>query len=219
MYKCVLFDMDGTLVNSYEGIAAAYRWTFAQMGKPFPGGDFVQKAIGAPLHAVFAQLCGWKEEEAGRAVCCYRDYYEREGKKCFTVYDGMEETLRGLRAQGCFLGIATLKKESFARDILKQANLLPWFHAVCGTDRQDRFTKADLIERGRWAAGVSREETVLVGDSIFDLEGAEEAGVAFLAVTYGFGFRTPQSRRALSPRWTAHTPGEILKRLAGEGLR
>ena len=212
MYKCVLFDMDGTLVNSYEGIYRAYRQAFACLGLPFLGDAFVQTAIGAPLPFVFEHLCGMSRERAVQAIRCYREYYAKQGWRQVQVYDGMRETLGELKEAGCFLATATLKKETFAKQILQETGLLSLFDAVCGMDEDDRLTKADLIRRGMEAAGALPEETVLVGDSEFDLAGAGQAGIDFLAVTYGFGFRTPQARAQLNGRMQAESPRNIAAR-------
>ena len=133
-YQCVLFDMDGTLVDSYQGIFHAYRRTMEQMGRTFGGDDFVRRAIGAPLLWVFESLCGMDRAQAERAAAVYRAYYADRGKHEARVYDGMEETLGRLKAAGCFLGAATLKKERFAREMLEEQGILPCFDAVCGMD-------------------------------------------------------------------------------------
>ena len=217
MYSCVLFDMDGTLVDTYEGIFHAYRWTMEQLGLPFEGEPFVRTAIGAPLLYVFEDLCGMNRETARKAVSLYRDYYARKGRHQLRLYDGMEQALRQLKQAGCFLGTATLKKESFAKEILEELGLSPYFDAVCGMDEDDRLTKADLIRRGMEAAGANQSETVLVGDSEFDITGAREAGVDFLAVTYGFGFRGPDARKALAADMTAESPLAVARLLLTPG--
>lgn len=212
--RCILFDMDGTLVDSYEGIYNAYRWAMEQAGRPFGGHAFVKKAIGAPLMQVMTQLCGMDQAQARQAVGDYRAYYARLGKRQAKAYPGMEETLRRLKEAGCFVGAATLKNEGFAKEILQQLGLAPYFDIVCGMDQDDRLTKAALIRRCMAAAGALAEETVLVGDSAFDAQGAKEAGVKFLAVTYGFGFRQPEELQKYGISNPARSPGEILQKLS-----
>ncbi len=197
MAKCVVFDMDGTLVNSFEGIFHAYRWAFQKLGRPFPGEVFVQKAVGAPPKLVFERFCGMDPDTAAQAVGHYRQYYAEKGQYQATVYAGMAEALRSLRDAGCLLGVATLKNEGFARDMLSRLGLLAHFHTVCGMDADDRLTKAALLRRCMQRMKSAPEETVLVGDSAFDLQGAGEAGAAFLPVTYGFGFQSREEREAL----------------------
>lgn len=216
-YRCVLFDMDGTLVDSYEGIFHAYRWTMEQMGREFGGDGFVRRAIGAPLLWVFENLCGMDQPSAEQAAARFRAYYAREGKHQVKVYDGMEETLRRLKAAGCFLGTATLKREPFAKEILKEQGLLSYFDVVCGMDAGDHLTKADLVRRCMQAAKSEKEDTVLVGDSKFDAAGAKEAGVAFLAVTYGFGFHDRENPGDYGAVMIAEDAGVIADLLCTEG--
>ena len=213
MYKCILFDMDGTLVNSYAGIYHAYRYAFEALGLPFGGEAFVRRAIGAPLPQVFSQLAGVQPDTVPQAVELYRDYYARRGKHEVEVYSGMAQTLRQLKEAGSFLGVATLKKEDFAREMLESCGILRCFDTVCGMDAADSLTKADLLRRGMQCAGAAPEDTVLVGDSEFDIAGAKKAGVDFLAVTYGFGFHGAELLQQYGiTRW-ADMPQEIPQRL------
>lgn len=217
MYNCVLFDMDGTLVDSYEGIFHAYQWTLEALGRPFGGDCFVRRAIGAPLPWVFRELCGMDEGETARAVRQYRRYYKERGQRETKAYEGMGEALRQLRQAGRRLGVATLKKEAFAKEILERLGLLVYFDVVCGVDENDRETKADLIGRCLRQIGSRPEETVLVGDSVFDAVGAQEAGIACLAVTYGFGFQTAAERAHPAVCRIADTPADIVRLLAPAG--
>lgn len=210
MYKCILFDMDGTLVNSHEGIYHAYQAAFAAVKRTFPGETFVRNAIGAPLPQAFAKLAKLTVPETKRAVKAYREYYQSKGKDEAYVYPEIQETLRLLKDNGCFLAVATLKRESFAVEMLERLELLPRMDVVCGADENDSFTKADLIRMGMKKAGVGEKETLLVGDTHYDARGAGETGVDFLAVTYGFGFRTTREAKEAGARWTARSAAEIL---------
>ncbi len=213
MYNCILFDMDGTLVDSYPGISRAYQAAFEKMGRAWQGNSFVRRAIGAPLPFVFRELCGMSEADTLQAVSYYRAYYEEKGRHELGVYPGMEETLRRLKGTGRFLGTATLKKEKFAKEILEEQGLLCYFDAVCGMDEGDRFTKSDLIRRCMEQAKAEPRETILVGDSEFDAEGARQAGVEFLAVTYGFGFQDKESWGKRGIHNVAESPSDIWAKL------
>ncbi|MGI5894059.1 MAG: HAD family hydrolase [Candidatus Merdivicinus sp.] len=215
-YSCVLFDMDGTLVDSYQGIFESYRWTMQRMNREFGGDAFVQRAIGAPLIWVFRELCDMSFSEAEQAAACYREYYAAKGKHQIRVYDGMKETLLQLQKADCRLGVATLKSEQFAKEILAEQGLLHIFDTVCGMDTGDHFSKADLIQRCIRILGSRREETILVGDSAFDAEGARETGIAFLAVTYGFGFRSRIEAAEFS-EIIADTTGKIFEKICLSG--
>lgn len=211
MYKCIVFDLDGTLIDTFEGIDKAYQWAFARLNREYPGEFFVRHAIGAPLPQVFEKRCGMSAAETAAAVQAYRTYYGKSGKYEATVYTGMEEALRTLKAANLFLGVATLKNDTFARDILRHFSLFPYFDAIHGTDGKDTLTKADLIYRCMRDIGATETETVLVGDSPYDAQGAKAAGVDFLAVTYGFGFSgsDDESAQALKNARLAGDPRDI----------
>ncbi len=209
MYHCILFDMDGTLVNSYEGIFQSYEYTFRELGLPFAGERFVQYAIGRTLPFVFQTLCGMEPEQSQHAIKIYRDYYARKGQYRTQAYEGMEQTLRTLKKSGKFLGVATLKKEEFAREILTRLGLATLFDCICGMDENDSLSKAQLADRCRLLSQAPKEGTILVGDTLSDAEGAQKAGISFLAVTYGFGLSQQEELLCSKAKWAAHTPAQI----------
>ena len=209
MYRCILFDMDGTLVNSYEGIFHSYEHTLNKLGTPFAGESFVKNAIGRTLPFVFEQLCGMDREQALHAIQIYRDYYAKQGQYELSAYEGIERMLRTLKQSGKFLGVATLKKEEFARAILKRLGLSSLFDCICGMDEEDTLSKTELLRRCRQISSFPKEETILVGDTISDAAGAHEAGISFLAVTYGFGFQQEGELSKNRVKWIAQTPFQV----------
>ena len=214
MYKCILFDMDGTLVNSYEGIYNSYEYAFKKMNIEFKGKEFVENAIGAPLILTLENLCNMKKDEILKAVEYYRNYYNEKGKSQVKAYNGIKETLEKLKNNGYLLGVATLKRENFAKEILKNLNLLSNFDIVCGMDEKDSLTKADIIKNCISELNIKKEEAILVGDSEFDLKGAKEAGVDFLALTYGFGFRDREKLNKFNIEIFAENAYEISEKIS-----
>lgn len=209
MAPCVIFDMDGTLVDSYPGILQSYRYAFGALGLPFPGEGFVRSALGKPLLSVFRVGCGLPGPEAREAVRLYREHYRRRGREMAPLYPGVWEMVGELRRKGYFLGIATLKQEDFARDILTRVGLLPCFAMVQGMDSQDSRTKGEMLRCCRKAAGALPGQTVLVGDSPEDGAAAREAGAAFVAAGYGYGCWTPESLQEAGALGLAGSPGEV----------
>lgn len=189
MYKCILFDMDGTLVNTYEGIYNSYQFAFEKMNLKFEKEKFVGAVIGAPLLSVFENVVGLSKDKAFEAMKHYRYYYSQKGKDEACLYPMMKECLEQLKNAGYLLGVATLKRENFALQILKDLNIYNYFNVICGIDDNDSLSKTDLLNMAMDKLKVSPKETILVGDSEYDLLGAEEATIDFMAVLYGFGFK------------------------------
>jgi len=213
MYKCILFDMDGTLVDTYEGIFNAYAYALDKMGLEFGGRTFVDQAIGSPLLMVFKEYFSLSNENAQKAVEYYRDYYAEKGIKEAQLYKGMNETLQTLKKNGVLLGVATLKRETFAKEILKALNIATFFDVVYGIDEKDKLSKADLLEKCVATLNVSKKDTILVGDSHFDAQGAQKAGVDFMAVLYGYGFKEAHLDDYDSCRLISKSVSEISKKL------
>lgn len=209
MYKCALFDMDGTLVNTYRGIFNSYKYAFDKIGIEFQGEKFVGKVIGAPLLSVFRETIGLSEEKAVQAVEYYRNYYSEYGKKESQIYEGVKESLVSLKEQGYFLGVATLKREIFAKEILSDLGIIQYFDVVCGIDEKDQLTKADLLNKCLSELKVDKNDTILIGDSEYDAEGAEQVGIDFMAVTYGFGFKSNESLRGNRIKLIAESGAEL----------
>lgn len=189
MYKNIIFDMDGTLVNTYEGIFNSYQYAITKMGLDFGGDEFVKKVIGTPLKKVFLEEIGLSEEAATEAVKIYRTYYQEKGKKEACLYNGMAEVLKALKERGCKICIATLKKEQFAKEIVEDMGIAEFFDVVYGIDEKDSYTKANLILKCIEYVKGEKKDSILIGDSEYDFLGAKEVGIDFMAVTYGFGFK------------------------------
>lgn len=119
MYRCVLFDMDGTLIDSYTGIFHAYQWAVQQSGIGFPGDALVRQAIGAPLPYAFETLCGMDSDTTKQAVQQYREYYARKGWHEVSVYPGIEAALKQLKRLGVFYWDSNAKKRAFCKENFK----------------------------------------------------------------------------------------------------
>jgi len=118
-WDTVLFDMDGTLTDSLEGIVKSVSYALERLGRELPPRDTLTAFIGPPLHESFSAICGMDEAETERAVCEFRDYFARRGWAENVPYEGMAEFLAALHAAGLRLIVATSKPESFARKILE----------------------------------------------------------------------------------------------------
>lgn len=186
-YRHYIFDLDGTLADTSEGIYDAYRFTFEKMGMPLTDFDLLNGVIGAPLLDNFTERFGLPEEIAREAISIYRERYAQVGVKLVEVYPEIEELLCYLKKAGYRISVATMKRTDLARAILRRSGLLQYFHGVFGMDAQDSLTKADLIRLCMERSNCLPCQTILVGDSFSDFEGAEECGISFIGAGYGLG--------------------------------
>ena len=131
--KCVIFDLDGTLTQSEEGIWNCVRYTAEQMGCPVPDAETLRKFIGPPLDYSFQTWMGMSEEQADEATRVYRSRYQTVGLFENRVYPGIRRLLRGLKAQGYWVAIATGKPQSPSERIVEHFGLSPWIDRVVGS--------------------------------------------------------------------------------------
>ncbi len=199
----VLFDLDGTLTQSEEGIWNSFRHAARTMGLPEPDAATLRKCIGPPLVWSFQNYMGLSEADAWRAQGIYRERYTTVGLFENRVYPGIRNVLRTLRAQGARMGIVTGKPEESTRRILDHFGILRYFERIsCATD--GHAEKDQLILQVVPGGG---DRVWMVGDRRFDAEGGRLAGVHTIGVTYGYG--SEEELRAAGAERIARTPDEI----------
>ena len=211
-YSVMLWDMDGTLINSAEGVTGSAKLAMRELGlKPLPEGRLTE-FIGPPLHWSFENLCGLSPEAAQAAIPVYRKYYV-EGGGIFRaeVYDGIIEVLRRSKEAGIRHAIATNKKQELAEKVCEHFGLLPYISLVEGSDAAGLRTKPDMMLACLEKLGASREEALMIGDSHYDGDGAKNAGISFLPAMYGFGFHKENDLDAIPHIGYAMQPLDILK--------
>lgn len=163
--------------------------------------------------SVFKDKLSLCDSDAFKAVNYYREYYALSGKDELCIYEGIEETLQNFKEENLLLGVATLKRESFAKQILDKLDLSKYFDSICGIDDDDSLTKTDLICKCLKYLKTDNKTAILVGDSEYDKKGAQEAGIAFMAVTYGFGYRKDNIIKDNNIKFTADTGYEIFSKI------
>ncbi len=215
-YKAVIFDMDGTLVNTYRGIFNSYTHAAKQMGLLLPDDALVGAAIGAPLSEVFAKKFGLDEEAVRTAVTHYRSYYATNGFREIEMYEGMDKLLSYLKDNGYKLAVATLKREDFALAIVKDLGISELFDVVYGIDDKDELTKSDIINKCLGTLDIAPQDALYVGDSFYDAVGSAQSGLDFAAVTYGFGFKSEADVKDYSYSCCADKATEIIDWLEAE---
>ncbi len=209
-YDHILFDLDGTLIESAESVRVSLAFTMQRLGLPCPDLSDYSKYVGPPLEDTFRGMCAVPEELIGTGMELYRDYYDEVGHESNRVFDGIFDLLAALRQNGAKLAICTSKNEPVAETVAQQLGLRPCFDAVCGsTPDGSRRAKADIIPYALERLGCTdKGSAVMIGDTHFDARGAQSAGVDFLGVTYGYGTR--ESMEICGAIGFADSPSDIL---------
>ena len=189
-WDTVLFDLDGTVTDSQEGIVNSVSYALKRLGRGVPSPDMLTTFVGPPLHESFPALCGMNEEETERAIREFRIYFERYGWAENAPYAGMAELLASLCAAGLRLVIATSKPEEFARKVLRHFELAQYFDDICGSRLEDKSSadKASVVRTALMRADVTGH-AVMVGDRRHDIYGAHANGLETIGVLYGYGSR------------------------------
>lgn len=196
-YTTILFDLDGTLTRSEEGITRSALYACERMGFGGHTREEFKAFIGPPLFSSFKDIVGMTDEQAAQAVVYYRERFSSVGWAENEVYPGIPALLRSLKKNGARMAIATAKPQEFAVRIAERFGLAPYLDAVVGTTLETReASKAEIVAKAAKQLGGT---PVMVGDRRYDVEGAREAGVDCVGVTFGYG-----SCEELKQAGTAH---------------
>ena len=190
-FSCILFDLDGTIVDSAPGITATLAYTFEQLGLPIPSPAELVAYVGPPILDSFRDLAGFSPEQSREALDIYRPQYLKTGVFNAKVYPGIPEVLKAIRAHGIPLSLATSKPETPATLILEHYDLLKYFDVITGaSDDEVRSAKADVVEEALKrliAFGADISNPVMVGDRHHDVVGAAAHDVPTIFVRWGYG--------------------------------
>lgn len=192
MIKNVFFDLDGTIVNSESGVHKGIKMALKACGYEEPEYATLRKCIGPPFSYSFPNILHIDPKDFDQAVEIYRKYYDEDGGMfdC-EVYDGIEGLLAALVKKGYSLTICSSKPEHACKKLLTELGIAKYFSEICGSSLDGKVnSKEDVInlcfERSPWK---HKDETILVGDTKFDAEGASVCDLACLGITWGFGTR------------------------------
>ena len=182
----ILFDLDGTLTDSGEGIINCAILALSHFGLPIPDRDTLRVFVGPPLKDSFIRF-GVDPEKTDEAIAVYRGRYTKVGKFENFPYPGIRELLEKLKQEGHRLYVATSKPEDMSIEILDKFGLSPYFEKICGATRDGvRSEKAEVIAYLLEQVG-DLEGALMVGDTAFDVLGAAEHGIPCAGVSWGYG--------------------------------
>lgn len=187
--KAVLFDLDGTMINSEEGITRCVQYALRSFGIEEPDRKKLLCFIGPPLDPVFRERYGMSYEDSWKAVEKYRERFDETGIFECELYDGVEEAVRSLKEQGYLLAVASSKPETACSRIVKHFGLDRYFDFVGGSTLDGSVsTKTEVLHHlRRRIPDVKLEDMCLIGDTKYDVTGAREFGIPCIGVSYGFG--------------------------------
>ena len=205
----LLFDLDGTILESSRGILNSFRYTFDEMGHPQLSDAELNTFIGPPLEATFATLANGDDAWAEKAIVTYRKYYAAKGMLEAEPYDGILEMLEELQHLDYNLFIATSKKEDVAQNMLAGLKLSQHFKGIFGNTPQ-AHSKTLVLKKSLDLSQSTPNTSAMIGDREYDIIGGQENKVAkTIGVLWGFGDET-ELKNAGSDILIAH-PQQLLE--------
>lgn len=208
--KWLLFDFDGTLLDSKECIFAVYRRLFDELNIKSPDDGVLETYIGPPIEQTIINYVDKKD--VVKYCNRFREIYKTiDLQKYNRLYDGVPQMLSVLNENGKNLVLCTTKYISFAKEILRLKKIDQFFTFIAGSDPSNGIiSKTDVINH-TFSLGVDKNDCLLIGDTIYDAVGAEQTGIPIGIVTYGFGKKEDFIGREIA--WYADSTEEIIKRL------
>ncbi|HEL1762202.1 TPA: HAD family hydrolase [Streptococcus suis] len=188
MYQTILFDLDGTLTDSGQGILNSVAYALEKMGIEEPDAANLNRFIGPPLYESFSRFYQLSPEDTQSAVDAFRVYFKEKGMFENQLYPGIIPLLEELRTVGKTLVIATSKPEIFAKQILEHFGIAHYFDVIAGASLDSsRISKADVIGYAINQLEAFPKHAVMIGDREHDIEGARRHQLPAIGVLYGYG--------------------------------
>ncbi len=194
MYQFLLFDLDGTLTDSAEGIIKSVQYAVEKMGITEYDAEKLKVFVGPPLQESFQAVFGFDKEQTETAISFYRERFKKIGMFENAVYEGIPEMLDVMKKNGKINLIASSKPEVFVKTILEHFDILKYFDVVVGASLDEsRNTKEAVIEEAilriksmDLSGQYSADKCVMIGDRKYDINGAKYFGFKNIGVSYGF---------------------------------
>ncbi|WP_415505290.1 HAD hydrolase-like protein [Acetobacter sp.] len=185
----VLFDLDGTIIDSRAGIIATIRKVIRELGHEPDLDQDLTWVVGPPLRDLIGEvLRHYGDDQCDDAMACYRRHYEAEGMFQTPVFPGMREAIATIKEAGATLYIATSKPKALARAILERAGLLGEFREVYGARPDDSGAeKPELIGSVLSDHGIEKHHAIMLGDRRFDISGAHANAIRAIGIAWGYG--------------------------------
>lgn len=186
MEKTILFDLDGTLTDSGEGIINCAILALEHFGLPIPSREEMRVFVGPPLHESFMKH-GVPADQTDEAIRIYRSRYIPIGKFENIPYPGIRELLEALKAEGHKLYVATSKPEQMSVEILEHFDLAKYFDRICGASMDTSRSSKEAVIAYLLQQNGRADNMIMVGDTKFDILGAKAHGIPAIGVSWGYG--------------------------------
>lgn len=209
-YKAAIFDVDGTLLDTTEGVLAAVSYTIKAAGIPEIDGNTLLTFIGPPIQESFIRVYGVTKERAQELATMFRNRYKDYELLKAKPYEGIYEAMNHISAKGVGIAVATYKRQDYAETILRHFGFDRYSDVLYGADHENKLKKMDIIKLCLKDMGITDPaDAVMIGDSGHDAEGAGQLGMDFIGVTYGFDFRTKEDVFAYPAIGYADMPAQL----------
>lgn len=186
MYTNLFFDFDGTLYDTVEGITRSVRYALRKRGMDAPLSE-LRCFAGPPLDEMFMEKFGFSRPEAEQAVRDFRERYVPIGLYESGAFPGLRELLQELRAAGKRLAVTTSKPQVLAEELLRREGLHELFDVICGAAEEgEGNAKWQVLRRAMGLMNASAADSVLIGDTKYDVAGAKRCGIPCIGVGYGY---------------------------------
>lgn len=190
-YKLVIFDVDGTLLDTSEGLLKSTIYTIEKLGYPMPTKEVLYSFVGPRIQDSLAKVFNLQGKDLDGAATIFRNHYKEDAVMLAKPYEGMYDVLQSLQNRNVQMAIATNKRQDFIEGLVDKYNLREYIKVIWGTDFQGKLRKEDLIRNCiREFPECAMKDVVMIGDSAYDAKAAETVGVDFIGVTYGFDFKS-----------------------------
>ncbi len=186
MYTYIFFDFDGTVYDTVEGITRSVRYSLQKRGMD-AALEELRCFAGPPLDEKYREVFGFTAQEAEQAVRDFRERYVPIGLYESRAFPGVRELLTELRHAGKKLAVTTSKPQVLAEELLRREDMDDLFDLICGAgDQGQGNAKWQVLRRAMDRLGAVRENSVLVGDTKYDVAGAQRVGIPCIGVEYGY---------------------------------
>lgn len=215
-FDVVIFDLDGTLLDTSEGIRASVKYTIDQYNLPKLCDEDIDSFIGPPIQNSFARVYGLQGDIIQDIATTFRNRYKDTDLLKAVPYEGIYKVFEELVKRGIKPAVATYKRQDYAENILCHFGFDQYTDIMYGADHENKLKKKDIIEKVLKDCGIKDySRAVMIGDSDNDAIGAADIGIKFIGVTYGFGFKSSQDVWKYPAIGCADTPNKILGYFGG----